>query len=305
MNNASRWYWLHCLSPLHIGSGDGVGIIDQPIIREKVTEWPFIPGSTVKGVLRNHFISQEEGKNAQGQSSSWVDQAFGRGKGAQDELAGAVVFSDGRLLAFPVASRYGIFAYVTSPLVLERLKRDATAMDMDVPVPDVSSFEAEQVWITNQSKLYDKNSTASHTVYIDEFVGNAEKNTEWNTFATWLGQQCFAGDVESQRLFVERCTVVSDEVFQYLVTMCSEVTPRIRLNEETKTTVDGALWYEEYVPTEALFYGLMWCDRIPVQEKTTAKDELLRHLETQTVIQMGGNATVGKGRVNYRAGGER
>ncbi|MCL9662165.1 type III-B CRISPR module RAMP protein Cmr4 [Paenibacillus hunanensis] len=304
MNNASRWYWLHCLSPLHIGSGDGVGIIDQPIIREKVTEWPFIPGSTVKGVLRNHFISQEESKQAEG-NVAWVDQAFGRGKGTEDELAGAVVFSDGRLLAFPVASRYGIFAYVTSPLVLERFKRDATAMGIDVTMPDMSSFTAEQAWITEDSKLVDKVSNTSLTVYIDEFVGTAEKNTEWHTFATWLGQQCFAGDTESQRLFVERCIVVSDEVFQYLVTMCSEVTPRIRLNEETKTTVDGALWYEEYVPTEALFYGLMWCDRIPVQEKATTKDELLRHLETQTVIQIGGNATVGKGRVNYRAGGER
>jgi CRISPR-associated protein Cmr4 len=45
-----RTFWLHAVNPLHVGSGRE-RYIDLPIMREKVTAWPFIPGFTVKGVL--------------------------------------------------------------------------------------------------------------------------------------------------------------------------------------------------------------------------------------------------------------
>ena len=46
-----RMYWIHALTPLHVGAGTGVGFIDLPIMREKTTAWPVLPGSAVKGVL--------------------------------------------------------------------------------------------------------------------------------------------------------------------------------------------------------------------------------------------------------------
>lgn len=33
-------YWLYALSPVHVGTGQGVGFVDLPIAREKVTGWP-------------------------------------------------------------------------------------------------------------------------------------------------------------------------------------------------------------------------------------------------------------------------
>ena len=41
------------ITPLHIGCGQDVGLVDNPIIREKTTGFPFIPGSSIRGVLRN------------------------------------------------------------------------------------------------------------------------------------------------------------------------------------------------------------------------------------------------------------
>ncbi|RMD58772.1 type III-B CRISPR module RAMP protein Cmr4, partial [Candidatus Parcubacteria bacterium] len=48
----AKLMFLHALSPLHAGTGQGVGAIDLPIAREKGTEIPIVPGSSLKGVLR-------------------------------------------------------------------------------------------------------------------------------------------------------------------------------------------------------------------------------------------------------------
>ena len=57
----TKIYWLEAITPLHVGTGRGVGLIDLPIIREKVTGWPLVPGSSVKGVIRDYF-DQEKSK---------------------------------------------------------------------------------------------------------------------------------------------------------------------------------------------------------------------------------------------------
>ena len=51
--NESRLTFIHALSPLHAGTGQGVGVIDLPIAREKATNLPFLPGSTLKGCCRS------------------------------------------------------------------------------------------------------------------------------------------------------------------------------------------------------------------------------------------------------------
>ncbi|MHA1734045.1 MAG: RAMP superfamily CRISPR-associated protein, partial [Promethearchaeota archaeon] len=53
-----RMMWLYALSPVHVGSGRGVGFIDLPIIREKVTNYPLVPGSTIKGVFRAYWVDK-------------------------------------------------------------------------------------------------------------------------------------------------------------------------------------------------------------------------------------------------------
>ena len=37
-------------TPLHIGAGNEVGIVDAPIQRESHTKFPIIPGSSIKGL---------------------------------------------------------------------------------------------------------------------------------------------------------------------------------------------------------------------------------------------------------------
>ncbi|MBE3650746.1 type III-B CRISPR module RAMP protein Cmr4 [Paenibacillus polymyxa] len=296
MENVSQWYWIHCLSPLHIGSGEGLGAIDLPIMREKVTEWPMIPGSSMKGVKRDYYRA-EEGESA------WFKQAFGKSdhNGAE---AGALVISDGRILAFPVASRYGTFAYVTSPMVLKRLVRDAAAMGMSLEIPNLDQFEQdaknnETAWITSDSVV-----VSQQQVFLDEFYGEAEISHGFTTWANWLANMLFdENEPYSKKMFIERLVLVSDDTFRYFTTMCCEITPRIRIQENTKTTQAGALWYEEYVPTEAIFYGMIWCDRIDGSSDISKRISSLQHMKKEIFLQLGGNASVGKGRVRCRLSG--
>ncbi|WNZ62075.1 type III-B CRISPR module-associated Cmr3 family protein [Myxococcus sp. MxC21-1] len=62
----SRPYLLHALSPLHVGTGQSVGVIDLPLARLKATGIPFVPGSSLKGVLRELRRPREETGDARG-----------------------------------------------------------------------------------------------------------------------------------------------------------------------------------------------------------------------------------------------
>ena len=65
----SRLYYIHALSPVHVGAGRGLGFVDLPIVREAVTGWPYVPGSAVKGVLADyHDASRDEDRDPDGQA---------------------------------------------------------------------------------------------------------------------------------------------------------------------------------------------------------------------------------------------
>ena len=55
----TKLLFLQAISPLHAGTGQGVGAIDLPIAREKATDIPMVPGSTLKGVLRTNCEDEE------------------------------------------------------------------------------------------------------------------------------------------------------------------------------------------------------------------------------------------------------
>lgn len=132
----TRMYWLHAITPLHVGAGRGVGFIDMPIMRERVTNWPLVPGSAIKGVMRDHFTNNDIDEKL-------IDVAFGKKVMDDSAIAGALVLTDAHIVCMPVRSLYGTFAYATSPIVLERLRRDlkATGLDNNLEAPSLEDTE--------------------------------------------------------------------------------------------------------------------------------------------------------------------
>lgn len=64
-------------TPLHVGCGSSVGAVDQPVVRERHTGYPVIPGSAIKGVLAD--LWNEPKKQAQtGSLPSFVPKTASR-----------------------------------------------------------------------------------------------------------------------------------------------------------------------------------------------------------------------------------
>jgi hypothetical protein len=117
-------FLLHALSPLHAGTGHAADVIDLPTARYKATGIPFMPGSSIKGVLRDarRQVDRERTEAVFGPSDDPAAHA------------GALVVGDARLLALPVRSFRGTFAWTTSPLLLTLAKRDLDEANLSIPV---------------------------------------------------------------------------------------------------------------------------------------------------------------------------
>ena len=72
----------------------------------------------------------------------------------------------------------------------------------------------------------------------------------------------------------------------------TEVVARIRLEEDSKTVAKGGLWYEEALPAETILAGLVIATPIEA-----SKEQVFSAIKTLTAqpVQVGGNATVGRG----------
>ena len=119
--------------------------------------------------------------------------------------------------------------------------------------------------------------------------------------------------------------VLNDDDFRDFVTLSTEVIARTKIDSKTGTVQTGALWYEEYLPTDSILYSLVLTTPIFTEndadkgvflltdkDKAKKRDEADKVMgffedELPNVIQIGGNATIGKGLVRthiYQNGGE-
>jgi CRISPR-associated protein Cmr4 len=288
----ARLYFVHALSPLHAGTGQGTGVIDLPIAREKATGIPYLPGSSVKGSLRDSDLISNGDKKL----------FFGPDTIDADEHAGAAQFADARLLLLPVRSLRGTFAWVTSPYLLRRLAREAqdaqVKLDDGCTIPTLNSRQAALV--SGEAILYQDTKTI-----IEDLDLNAAKASPAPTWAKWIGTYAFKEQAERDMLAGRLC-IVHDDVLSFLLTTATEVVARIRLQDEQKTVATGALWYEEALPTETVLVGLALGqtvkDRNGIQYTATQVMQGLAKLDG-AAMQFGGKATVGRGLCRVRIAG--
>ena len=268
----ARMLYLYAITPIHSGVGQAASVIDLPIAREKSTGWPIIPSSTLKGVLRD--ASQDK------EANDWINIAFG-----DQNRAGAIAFGDQRILCLPVRSYFGTFAYVTCPLSLTRLLRDANALAVEAPFPaEIPNISGVSVLLTSESVLINENKIYLEDLDLNRNEGNAD------AIATGLANEIFTDEMEKTG-FVKRFVIVSDEVFNFLSETATEVKARISLKDDTKTVITGGLWYEEAVPAEAIFAGpILLTDHA----RRNGPSNLLDRIEGG-LIQIGGHASVGCG----------
>ena len=93
--------------------------------------------------------------------------------------------------------------------------------------------------------------------------------------------------------------MLPETAFDFLTETGTEVTVRVRIDDDTKTMAAGEFWSEESLPAETILAGLVSCDRVYTPNaKGTDEKKLFNKFATQELmLQIGGKATVGRGRV--------
>jgi Uncharacterized protein predicted to be involved in DNA repair (RAMP superfamily) len=305
-----EYYLLKVLTPLHIGAGQGLGHVDLPIVREAHTNFPYIPGTSLKGALRNWEINQlarERGEKPSQLEEKLTDKdkfdpedrdivrlakIFGTaGEVAEQDKealekgkeigAGKVLFSDAYIVLFPVKSAKGIFSLTTCPYVINRFFE---LLGIDQRVEDVPEGKVK-VLSTNGHKnlIKDNKDNNKYKLLLEEFVFEAEESEELKKFVELVGT--FVGEEKKQRI-----VCVNDTDFMDFVSNYTEVRTHIKINLDTGTVEEGALWTEEYVPAESVFaFSLVFLEEV---DFSLDPDFHLFHL--------GGDITTGKGFVKVQ-----
>jgi len=279
-------FLLQAISPLHAGTGQSADIIDLPIARMKSTGIPFVPGSSLKGVLREACRTRA----SKPLSKEELDAIFGPPSGDPSKHAGAITIGDARLLILPVRSFHGTFAYVTSPLLLELARRDLphapNVPEIKGPLAAVAALQTSRL-VHGDGK----------TIFLQDVDLPARAKPEVGAWADFLAPHV-AIDNASTTSFTERLAVVDDETMTFLWETGSQLDTRVRIDDESRTVAPGALWIEESLPPETVLLGQLVADR----SRSTAvsldaagvADAVLPGM-AQLHIQVGGKATVGRG----------
>lgn len=302
--------FLHAQTSLHPGSGTALGVVDLPVQRERHTQWPLIPGSALKGVLRDrcreHVLENHgEDRDADGklrrtrrrvanEEDRELVAVFGPGKISGDETsshAGALAVTDARILAFPVRSLKGVFAWVTCPAVLGRLNRDLALARYAPPPPIPRSLDKGQAHCPTGSPLL----VDDKWLVFEEF--EFERSGDCRDLAGWLAEQAVNDDFTRDRL-KSHLAVLADDDFDHFVRHATEVAARIGLDYDRKTVKEKALFYQEFLPCETIFYALLLGHDSRNGQAMSAPrvlEWLGERLHDGAVLQIGGDETIGKG----------
>lgn len=266
-------------TPLHIGAGSSVGAIDQPVVRERHTRFPIIPGTSLKGVIADLWPATATGKR-DGGDATWL---FGS-ETATAAAAGALLFGEGKLLAFPIRSAKGAFAWITCPLTLARFARDSGNSSLKIPC----DLKGEECCAPASLCLSDKK------VILEEYVIAAKAEPD---AAIVQALTSLSDDIVWQQL-KDKLVILSDEMFAYFAENACETAQHIRIDDQTGTVAKGALFNQENVPSETLFYSVVNAQAGKGSGNGKTPGEAMAALKQQLaagLIQIGADETTGLG----------
>ena len=307
---------IYTLSPTHCGVGQAMGALDLPIARDVITNFPVLPATSLKGVARDYMNKDSS------LEKRTIDRLFGKSledaekdENVENMAAGAIAFTEARLVAFPIRSLNRPFLHVTCPLIIEQLQRDLRVLGLADFLPEkfkISSPDAGKIHVTDSS-LSGKTLILEDLVYPQESVGLLPSLGE---LAQKLAKLLPINEDSTRQRLIKGLVMVPDEDFAYLMQQATSVRARIKLTGGKTTTPwrdpdtgeqqKGNLWYEESLPSDCLFISFLGERR---QQKAYQDNRNINEIPNPNppmeifktfagcleVVQLGGNETVGYG----------
>lgn len=284
--------FLYAVSPVHMGAGTATGIIDNPIQRERHTNHPCFAGSGIKGAVRHGFT-------AIGGDQALIDRLFGPASNGGELHAGAVSFGDAQLIAFPVRSLRNGYVYATCPQALARAQRliALTAKDPGWSIPGVAEGECvlanPALFSGDQLHL----EAFEYRVHVSRDLPELSGDLATRALPDGTGYDFFREKLKTDLV------VLSDTDFAYFAEHATLVEPHVRIDPETGTAADRGLFYTENLPPESVLIAPLLASRTRAgkgdENELEAEDVLfkIRNVIDGKLLQMGGDATTGRGLV--------
>ncbi len=253
---------------VHAGAGQSEQAIDLPVAREKTTDYPFVPGSGVKGALRD----LAERTLRKGHTD--IDTVYGKADGAGDLL-----ISDARLLLLPVRCLARAYLWLTCPYLVERFRRDhERALGSTPPPVTMPDFRP-----AGDAPVVYGRGAANETLFLEERLFRRAGDLPEGLVDLVAP---LVGDAGAKSRLAEQMALVSNEEFGWFARFALPVHAHNVL-DDSKTSIN--LWYEETLAPDTLLYVV-----------TLYRDPATgQHLDglfgTRPYLQVGGNETTGQG----------
>lgn len=280
----TRIFHLQALSALHVGTGQGIGVVDLPIARAKATNLPIVAGSALKGILR------DEAKSQMDLSDQDIQTLFGPNN-TEATHAGAIAFGDAQLLLLPIRSFAGTVAYATCPYILRQYQRDIGG-NLDIP-----KLEADKARVSEGSALF----VANNKMALEDLDIEAYETGLATQWAEKITEQLYPEGVAQFELWrdavTSRFVILPDDIFSFLADTATEIRTRIRIDRDTRVVMNGALWTEENLPAETVLWGVLGISASRKKEEQRPAEDLatLLPVNQELSLQIGGKHTVGRG----------
>jgi CRISPR-associated protein Cmr4 len=264
----SRCYTVTALSNMHVGSGDeSLGLVDNRVQRDVVTNLPCINASGLKGSLREYFT------NEWGKENKEITYIFGsesNSKKEEEHKAGAFNFFSGNLLSMPVRSNRKPHYFATSPYILQELLNFAEHIGHELPKEFVKAAEtAIGLEIKEKTALVFDGSQEGQLEDFDITIQNQSLDEgSLKTLEGLLGSP------------LALCKQKTMDEF------CNDFHLPLIARNNLENGRSKNLWHEQVVPRQSRFYFF-------TLEPSEAKHNL--EFKPGNPVQIGGNASIGYG----------
>lgn len=268
MYNSKKMEYIKAISPVHAGSGQDLGLVDMPIQREGHTGFPKIEGSSLKGAIK-HNIYHKVKKEENSLNTLYIVFGADNDKG---NIASRIGFTDAKVLFFPVKATDRLFYYVSCPYILKRWGEEK---GNTIEIPEIT--EGEYIGLNKNI----------NNIILEEFIFEKKESMMIDDIIK---------EFELKTVLDENNTIIiSDEDFEDMVCMYTEIITRNKIDPKTGVAKDGSLFSEEYLPAETIMY-------YQVLEGPNFKGSIIDKTPVDyyknnigTFFQVGANKTIGKG----------
>jgi CRISPR-associated protein Cmr4 len=257
-------YFAIALDPIHIGTGGyRIGRVDNTIVREPATGIPKIPGTTIEGVCRSYAYlkAKEDGESIK------LECAKGKTKDKEPcgncricitfgyttknrSLQAMALFSDARILFFPVATMVGP-VWITCPMVLKDAGieiNDGSKKEIQEPsegkfiIPENSIIKPPEGKLNFGWLLLDQDNDENKKTNVDNWVYGEDSTPK------------LLKDCGIHEEILKRVVIVSNSLFPQIVNSNLEVRTSVAIDPERGAAEEGALFTYEAIPRGTVFW---------------------------------------------------